>query len=148
MQHPTEVGGHMTLRQSLTDLRVVVLAFTYLTGLIGLNGVYYWMPQIVKSFGLGNATVGLVTAIPHFFGAVAMIIWARSSDRSGKRVWHVAAACLLGAVAMAASSLAPNSLLVMIGLTVALVGAYGFLATFGRCRPHFSPAARPPVGLA
>ncbi|WP_081889516.1 MFS transporter [Caballeronia sordidicola] len=125
-----ETTGHMTLRQSLTDLRVVILSCTYLTGLIGLNGVYYWMPQIVKSLGLSNVEVGLVSAIPNFLGAVAMILWARSSDRTGKRVWHVTATCLLGAVAMAASSLAHDGIFIMIGLTVALIGAFGFLATF------------------
>jgi len=125
-----EAAGHMTLRQSLTDFRVVVLSCTYLTGLIGLNGVYYWMPQILKSFGLGNVSVGLVSAIPNLLSAIAMILWARSSDRTGKRVLHVVATCLVAAIAMAASSLAHDGIFVMIGLTVALIGAFGFLATF------------------
>ncbi|ASL48785.1 Putative tartrate transporter (plasmid) [Burkholderia sp. AD24] len=125
-----EAAGHMSLRQSLTDARVLVLSLTYLTGLIGLNGVYYWMPQIVKSLGLSDVTVGLVCAVPNLLGAVAMVLWARSSDRTGKRVWHVTATCLLGAAAMALSSLAHHGVLVMLGLSVALIGAFGFLATF------------------
>jgi MFS transporter, ACS family, tartrate transporter len=125
-----EAAGHLSLRQSLTDARVLVLSLTYLTGLIGLNGVYYWMPQIVKSLGLNDVTVGLVCAVPNLLGAIAMVLWARSSDRTGKRVWHVTATCQLGAAAMALSSLAHNGVLVMLGLSVALIGAFGFLATF------------------
>lgn len=125
-----ESVGHMSLRQSLTDVRVLVLSLTYLTGLIGLNGVYYWMPQIVKSLGLSDVTVGLVCAVPNLLGAVAMVLWARSSDRTGKRVWHVSATCLVGAAAMALSSLTHHGVLVMLGLSVALIGAFGFLATF------------------
>ena len=84
----------------------------------------------MKSLGLSNVEVGLVSAIPNFLGAVAMILSARSSDRTGKRVQHVTATCLLGALAMAASSLAHDGIFIMIGLTVALIGAFGFLATF------------------
>jgi ACS family tartrate transporter-like MFS transporter len=125
-----EAAGHITLRQSLTDFRVVVLSLTYLTGLIGLNGVYYWMPQILKSFGLANVTVGFLSAVPNFLSAIGMVLWARSSDRTGKRVSHVVATCVVGAAALAVSSLLDDRLLVMLGLTVALIGGFGFLATF------------------
>ncbi len=125
-----EASGHMTLAQSLTDVRVVVLSLTYLTGLIGLNGVYYWMPQILKSFGLDTVTVGFVSAIPNFVSAVGMVLWARSSDRTGKRVEHVVATCLVGAAALAVSSILDDPRLVMVWLTVALLGGFGFLATF------------------
>lgn len=125
-----EAAGHMTLLQSLTDLRVVILAMTYLTGLIGLNGVYYWLPQILKSFGLSTVTVGFVSAIPNFVSAIGMVLWARSSDRTGKRVAHVVATCLVGASALALSGLFEARILVMTGLGVALIGGFGFLATF------------------
>lgn len=125
-----EAAGHMTLRQSLTDRRVVILALTYLTGLIGLNGVYYWLPQILKAFGLSTVAVGFVSAIPNFVSAVGMVLWAKSSDRTGKRVAHVVATCLVGASALALSGLFEARLLVMIGLGVALIGGFGFLATF------------------
>ncbi|MBN4666962.1 MFS transporter [Pandoraea nosoerga] len=125
-----ESAGHMTLGQSLTDFRVIVLSLTYLTGLIGLNGVYYWMPQILKSFGLDTVTVGLVSAIPNFVSAVGMVLWARSSDRTGQRVGHVVATCLLGAAALAVSSAFSDPRVLMVGLTVALIGGFGFLATF------------------
>ena len=125
-----EAAGHMTLLQSLTDLRVVILAMTYLTGLIGLNGVYYWLPQILKSFGLSTVTVGFVSAIPNFVSAIGMVLWARSSDRTGKRVAHVVATCLVGASALVLSGLFEARILVMTGLGVALIGGFGFLATF------------------
>ena len=47
-----------------------------------------FMPQLVKSFGLTNWQTGLVTAVPFGIAAVWMILWGRSSDRSGERVWH------------------------------------------------------------
>jgi MFS transporter, ACS family, tartrate transporter len=125
-----EAAGHLTLLQALTDFRVVVLSLTYLTGLIGLNGVYYWMPQILKSFGLDNVTVGFVSAVPNLVSAIGMLLWARSSDRTGKRVTHVVATCLVGAAALAVSGALNDRLLVMVGLTFALIGGFGFLATF------------------
>jgi ACS family tartrate transporter-like MFS transporter len=47
----------------------------------GLYGMQFWLPQIVKAFGLTNAQTGFVTAIPYLFGTVAMILWARHSLR-------------------------------------------------------------------
>ncbi|MGG6124912.1 MFS transporter, partial [Pantoea allii] len=49
-----------------------------------------WSPQLLKSFGLDNFTTGLVNAIPYGLASVLMIVWGRSSDRTGERRWHTA----------------------------------------------------------
>lgn len=125
-----ERNHHMTLRQALTNSRVLLLTLIYLAGLIGLNGVFYWLPQIVKSLGVSNVMVGLITAVPHLVGVAVMVLWARRSDRTGKRTWHVAAGGFFGMVFMAASGLVHSESAVLVMLTLALAGAYAFLAVF------------------
>jgi len=49
-----------------------------------------WQPQIIKSFGLTNMQTGLLNSIPFGIASVLMIIWGRSSDRTGERIWHTA----------------------------------------------------------
>ena len=74
-------------------------------GFVGaLYGMQFWLPQIVKAFGLTNAQTGFVTAIPYLFGTIAMILWARHSDATRERVAHVGGPLLLTAAALAASS--------------------------------------------
>jgi len=139
---------HMGLWETLTNSRVLLLALTYLAGLIGLNGVVYWMPQIVKSFGVSNVEVGLICAVPNFFGAVAMVIWARRSDQTGKRIWHVVVACLFGAAGMLFASLMQETAYIIAGLTIALVGAFAFLATFWALPPAFLTGRSAAAGFA
>src|SRR5450830_63675 len=139
---------HMGLWETFTNSRVLILALTYLAGLIGLNGVLYWMPQIVKSFGVSNVEVGLIVAVPNFFGAIAMVIWARRSDRTGKRIWHVVAACLFGAAGMVLASLMQETAYIIAGLTMALIGAFAFLATFWALPPAFLTGRSAAAGFA
>ena len=67
--------------------------------------------------------VGLLTAIPNGFGAIAMVLFGRNSDRSGERRWHFTTAACLGAVGIVISNLFRQSTLIaMIGLTMATIG--------------------------
>jgi nitrate/nitrite transporter NarK len=88
----------------------------------------FWLPQIVKAFGLTNAQTGFVTAIPYLFGTIAMILWARHSDASRERVIHVGAPLLLTAIALAVSSYISDPTMTMVVLTVAAIGVF---CTFG-----------------
>src|SRR5258707_14006391 len=57
-----------------------------------------------------------------------MVLFGGSSDHSGERRWHFTAAAFLGAVGIIISNLyRGNTLIAMIGLTIATVG---ILATF------------------
>jgi len=110
--------------------------------------VVYWMPQIVKSYGLTNVEVGLVTAIPNLCGAIAMLIWARRSDRTGKRIWHVITASLFGAAGMIVASLMQETTYIIMGLSFALIGAFAFLATFWALPPAFLTGRSAAAGFA
>ena len=69
-----------------------------------------WMPQLVKAFGLTNFETGLVNAIPFGIAAVWMILWGRSSDRTGERVWHNALPLAWMVLAMVATFFAISQL--------------------------------------
>jgi ACS family tartrate transporter-like MFS transporter len=90
----------------------------------------FWLPQIVKAFGLTNAQTGFVTAIPYVFGTVAMILWARHSDATRERVYHVGLPMILIAVALAASSYITNPTITMAVLTVAAIGVFCVFGVF------------------
>jgi MFS family permease len=67
------------------------------------------MPQIIRGLGFGVVAVGFIAAIPYVCGAIAMMLWARLSDKGGERSWFVASALLLGAVSLVACSYATSS---------------------------------------
>ncbi|WP_398475549.1 MFS transporter [Tardiphaga sp.] len=125
-----ESAHGMSLGQALTSPKVLMLSVIYFGFVAALYGMQFWLPQIVKAFGFTNVQTGFVTAIPYAFGSVAMILWARHSDRTRERVWHVGLPLLLIAVALAASGVVTNPTVTMVMLTVAAIGVFCTFALF------------------
>ena len=93
-----------------------------------LYGITLWLPQIIQAMGFSNTATGFVASLPYVAGMVAMIVWGRSSDAKGERIWHVALPALLAATGFVWASLAQSDMLVLMALIFAMVGV---LATFG-----------------
>ena len=95
-----QAAKHLTLGEALSSPKVITLSLIYFGFVGALYGMQFWLPQIVKAFGLTNAQTGFVTAIPYLFGTIAMILWARHSDATRERVAHVGGPLLLTAAAL------------------------------------------------
>lgn len=106
----------------LADIRVLALALVYFGTSAGLYTLGIWAPQIIKGFGLSSFHVGLINSIPAIFAVVAMILWARHSDRTGERTWHVVGACLLAAAGLAFATGATSVFAVLVALTLVNIG--------------------------
>src|SRR5579863_3611006 len=119
-----QAAKHMTLGEALSSPKVIALSLIYFCFVAALYGMQFWLPQIVKAFGLTNLETGFVTAIPYLFGTVAMILWARHSDATRERVFHVGAPLLLTAAALGISSYIGDPVLTMAVLTVAAIGVF------------------------
>jgi MFS transporter, ACS family, tartrate transporter len=125
-----EAVRHFTLGQALSSPKVITLSLIYFGFVGALYGMQFWLPQIVKAFGLTNAQTGFVTAIPYLFGTIAMILWARHSDATRERVKHVGAPFFLTAIALAISSYLTDPTLTMLALTFAGIGIFCIFAVF------------------
>ena len=103
----------------------------------------------VKSFGLTNWQTGLVNAIPFGIAAVWMILWGRSSDRTGERVWHNALPLAWMVLAILATFMAINSLWAMIPLlTLIAAGTYASKGPFWALSSEWLGASSAAAGLA
>ncbi|HKR52045.1 MAG TPA: MFS transporter, partial [Pseudonocardiaceae bacterium] len=131
-----EVGREVSARAALTDPRVIALGVVYFGIVYGLYVLAFFLPQVIKGFQqqfpvvLSLVEIGLITAIPYTFASVAMVAWARHSDRTGERAGHVAIAAFVGAVAVAAALYMNSALLVMICITVCAIGVYAAIPVF------------------
>lgn len=115
------VASHSIWR-GLADIRVLALSLIYFGTSAGLYTLGVWAPQIIKQFGLSSLVVGFLNAVPPTVAVVAMILWARHSDRTGERNWHVVLACLLSAAGLALAGLATSVVAVLAALTLVNVG--------------------------
>lgn len=125
-----EATHHMTLLQALKSQKVLALSFVYFGLLAGLYGIQFWLPQIVKAFGLTNIQTGFVSALPFAFGTIAMFLWGRRSDRVQERVWHIAVPLFVTAAALIASAYAGSLPLTMAALIVAAAGGFAAFGLF------------------
>lgn len=108
--------------RGLADPRVLALALIYFGTSAGLYTLGVWAPQIIKQFGLSSLQVGFLNALPATAAVVAMVLWARHSDRTGERTWHVVLACLLAAAGLAFAGLATGVVTVLVALALVNIG--------------------------
>ncbi len=108
--------------RGLADLRVIALSLVYFGTSAGLYTLGIWAPQIIKQFGLSSLQVGFLNALPGIVAVVAMVLWARHSDRTGERTWHVVGACMLGSLGLMLAGFAGTVLGVLLSLTLVNIG--------------------------
>ena len=96
----------------------------------GLYGTTLWLPQIVQAMGFTNRETGFIVTAPYIVGMTGMILWGRSSDRRGERIWHVALPAMLAAGGFLAASLVRDNLPSLVALTCATVGVLAALGVF------------------
>ena len=123
----------MTLARALMDPRVLLMALIYFCIVMGLYGIGFWLPQLIKAAGVTDVlSIGLVTAVPYGVGAVAMIFAGHSSDRRGERRWHLVVPALFGAAGVIASARigADNTVAAIAALSVGTAGILAALPLF------------------
>ena len=127
-RHKTEVH----LSDAFRSAKVWALCAIYFTLMIGLYGISFWLPTIVKAFGMkGYLQVGLVTAIPYLVAVVGMMFLSRSSDRTGERRLHYVFNATSGAVGLVLSGVfASNPYLSIAFLSVGTLGVIGSMPIF------------------
>lgn len=117
-----EAGSHTSIWRGLADRRVLALALVYFGTSAGLYTLSIWSPQIIHSFGASSLATGFLNALPAVLGVVAMVLWARHSDRTGERSWHVIAACMLAAAGLAYAANISSLVGVIFALTLINIG--------------------------
>jgi MFS transporter, ACS family, tartrate transporter len=115
---------------ALRDPRVIALGLVLLGNQIGLYGVQLWLPQIVQGMGFSNFATGFVVALCFIAAMIAMILWARRSDATGERIWHVTIPLMLGAFGLALAAVAQSNVLMLLSLALALVGMLAYNGPF------------------
>ncbi|KQQ31055.1 MFS transporter [Duganella sp. Leaf126] len=120
---------HLPLVQVFASGTVWLLALVYFLFVMGLYGVSFWLPQLIRNSGVTDVLhIGLLTAIPYGVAAVVMVAAARHSDRSGERRWHAAGAGLAGALGLVVATACSND--TAIALAALSVATAGILSTF------------------
>lgn len=137
------------LRWALTSPRVWALALVYFGVAYGLYALAFFLPSIISGLEqqASIVQVGLITAIPYTFAAVAMYLWSRHADRTDEHVWHVAFALAVGGAAIPVVMYLGNPVLAMVPVVVTAVGVYSAIPSFWALPSRFLTGAAAAGGI-
>ena len=125
-----EAVVHLSWFQSMVDWRVIALGFVYMGCNIPQYGLSFFLPQIVKAFGVSNVQAGFITALPYVVGAIGMVLWSRHSDRTGERKWHAVIALGAMVVGLMGAAFSVDPTMKMAWLCIAGFGFFSVLPIF------------------
>ena len=136
LRHNVDRDGQETpshsLRDGFTNPRVWQLCGIYFFFIMGLYGVGFWLPTLIKGTGVFDPlTIGLLTVLPYAAAAAGMVICGRMSDAARERRWHIVIPGVLGTAGWLVSVwFARDVAVAEIALTVATTGVLVTLAQF------------------
>ena len=137
-----------SVKEALINPRVLAIALIYFGANATNYGLSFFLPQIVKAFGLTNLQTGFVTSLPYVVGVISMVLWGRHSDRKLERRWHVAIALLVAAGGIAAAAGLDSPVQKMIALSIAGFGIFGCLPVIWTLPASFLSGAAAAGGIA
>ena len=148
-EHRQRVAAqHFSVLEALGNTRVLLLSFVYFGAVAANYSLGFFLPQIVRDFGLSFGWTGVVAAIPYVAGTLGMVYWGRHSDRTGERREHTALAALVAGAGIVASTLVDDPTGKMIALSIAGFGVFAVLPVFWTLPTAFLSGSAAAGGIA
>ena len=139
---------HFSVGRALVNGRVLALSLVYFGVVASLYGLSFFLPQIVKQFGVSTQQNSFISAAPFVIGVIATLVWGRLSDQTGNRKGMAAIALALVTVGIAAAALLDDPYLKMAAFCVAAWGIFGTLAVFWTLPTSFLSGVAAAGGIA
>ena len=147
------IAGCDRVSDVFRDIRVWALTAVYFCVAMAFYAVNFWMPTMIQELGGADAgflRVGMLSAIPWGAAAVSMVWWARHSDRTGERRWHVAGGFGVACIGFLLLAMVPAApVIASIGaLTLVTIGLLSALGTFWSIPTAFLSSTAAAAGIA
>jgi MFS family permease len=141
-------SGKSSFLSVVTEPRVIGMALYYMMLSMSVYGVSYWLPTLVKGFGVSNTVNGLINIIPWLL-ATLVLMWLPSKLRAANRTMTaMLCAALLGVIFFLGSVFLPTNTLRFIALSLGAPCMYLLLPCFWTLPPKFLTGARAAAGIA
>jgi len=141
-------SGHASPWRAMLDRRVLLLAVMYVGFPLAAYGLSYWLPTVVKGFGVSNTVNGLLNVIPWILVGLALWWLPRHAARVGHSAWHIAGPALVGAVCLVLSVVVPGAVAKFALLCIAAPAIFAAQPVFWSLPPTFLRGAGAAAGIA
>ncbi len=147
-EHAAPAGERHDPLSALRQPRVLALGLVCFGAVIINYGVSFFLPQIIKGFGLSNTMVGVVTALPYGAALLGIPTFGYLSDVTQSRRGCAAAAIILCAICLATSTLFAAPVYKMAAIIAAGFFMFGYLPAFWSIPQSFLRGATLAAGIA
>ena len=137
-----------TISEVLFDPRVIGLSLVYFGAVATNYGLSFFLPQIVKAFGLNTFLTTVVSATPYLIGLIGMVWWGRRSDRVVERRHHTAIPLFVASAGVALAAFVDDPTLKMLAFCIAGFGIFACLPVFWTLPTAFLSGAAAAAGIA
>lgn len=148
--HAVAGASHGSLFALIRDPKIFTLAFTYALFLGATYAMVFWVPTLVKSWGVADVfLVGVLTAIPSLIAMVTMVLIGRSSDKHNERRLHFFLCTVLGLAGTTIVAWSQGNLLVsLVGLAILFMGQSSATPIFFTAVSEYLPKKTAAGGIA
>lgn len=133
---------------TMRDPRVLTLSLIYLGTSAGLYTLGLWAPLILRQFAFTSLQTGWINAVPSVIAVVGMTLWARRSDQTQERTWHVVIPCAAACLGFIWAGSAHTAMGVILALVVVNVGISAAKAPLWAMASTFMSGAGAAAGIA
>ena len=139
-----------SLREALISPMVWLLSFIYFCLIMGVYGLMFWMPTLIKATGVKSVLhIGILSGIPFMAAVIAMYLVCKSSDKYQERRWHTAIPALISCVCLLISTIyMHNTAIAMIALTVGVAMGLATTPVFWALPTAFLGGTAAAAGIA
>ncbi|MGU7771549.1 MFS transporter [Burkholderia sp. MR1-5-21] len=139
---------HASVLAALLDGRVLLIALAFIGFPLAGYGLAYWLPTVVKNFGVSNTVNGVVNILPWVCSILALWFVPRSSARTGEKTLHIVVPVLIAAGSLAGSVVIPGNVMKFVLLCVAAGAIFSAQPIFWTLPSIFLKGRSAAVGLA
>lgn len=142
--------GEWTLWEVVIRPQVWGLGLIYFALMVGLYGVGFWMPQLIRNAGItAPLAIGLVSAVPYVIAVGSMIAVGQATGRMGGFRIALGLSFAVSALGFGTIGLmSPSVPGVMIGLVLATAGVLTAMPLFWTLPPTFLSGVAAAAGIA
>ncbi|MCQ1837304.1 MFS transporter [Neorhizobium galegae] len=134
--------------KALVNPRVLLMALCYIGFPLAAYGLSYWLPTIVRGFGVSNTTNGFINIIPWVIVALALWVVPAAADRAENKTPYIVGPAFVGAICLALSALVTSPILQFTFLCVAAAGIFAGQPVFWSLPSRFLRGAGAAAGIA
>src|SRR6218665_1553983 len=130
-----DAGGHAL--RALMDPRVLLMSLGFIAFPLSAYGLSYWLPTVIKSFGVGKTNNGLLNVSPWVVVAIGLYAVRRAAAHAASKTPYIVAPAFFGALCLLLSALLQTPPLQFIFLCLAAARIFSGGPGFWSLPPRF-----------